>query len=241
MDHAEDGDQNDVFVYMGGDQRVPWDVTHVRIHKSVKIIRRSAFEHCGRLVSIEMHDDVEIIEAQAFWGCWSITRIKLPGVRVIGGCAFEDCTALESVEFDDKLDSIEDYAFNRCISLRNIEIPKIRHIGWGVFKDCEQLTDAKLSEDLEAIGQEAFVRCFRLRRIAMPLKGNLLDVPYLFDDEEDIFYDCNYLSQVDLIGGIHKTISSLLLDSWRNEMKNEIGRINQVLPNTLAENKTEVI
>ncbi len=229
MDHADDEDDDNVFVYMGGDQEVPWDVTHVRIHKSVKIIRAGAFRNCNRLVSIEMHDDVEIIEAEAFWGCW-FTRIKLPGVRVIGGCAFEDCTALESVEFGDKLDSIEDYAFNRCISLRNIEIPKIRHIGWGVFKDCEQLTDAKLSEDLEAIGQEAFVRCFRLRRIAMPLKGNLLDVPYLFDDEEDIFYDCNYLSQVDLIGGIHKTISSLLLDSWRNEMNDGINQINRDLP-----------
>ena len=47
-----------------------------------------------------------------------------------------------------------------------------------------------------------------------------------------MLYGCENLSQVDLVGGFHKTISSLLLDSWRNEMKNEIDRINQDLPNT---------
>jgi hypothetical protein len=62
MDHAEDGDDDEVFVYMGGDQAVPRDVTHVRIHKSVKIITRRAFMNCRKLVSIEMHDGVELLK-----------------------------------------------------------------------------------------------------------------------------------------------------------------------------------
>ena len=59
MDHADDGgdDDDDVFVYMGGDQRVPWDVTHVRVHKSVKITRARAFQDRNYLVSIEMRVD----------------------------------------------------------------------------------------------------------------------------------------------------------------------------------------
>ena len=52
----------DVFVYMGGYQEVPLNVKHIRIHKSVKIIRRHAFGEYVHLVSIEMHDGVEIIE-----------------------------------------------------------------------------------------------------------------------------------------------------------------------------------
>ena len=63
-DHA-DGDDNDVFIYMGGDQRVPRNVRYVRVHKSVKIITREAFQHCIHLVSIEMHDGVEIIKEYA--------------------------------------------------------------------------------------------------------------------------------------------------------------------------------
>ena len=66
---ADEGDNNDVFVYMGGDQQVPWDVTHVRVHKSVKIIPFRAFFRREHLVSVEMHDGVEIIEEGAFNNC----------------------------------------------------------------------------------------------------------------------------------------------------------------------------
>jgi hypothetical protein len=67
----------------------------------------------------------------------------------------------------------------------------------------------------------------------MPLKDNLLEL--------GVFNNCEDLSQVDLVGGIHKTISSLLLDSWRNEMKDLIDRINQDLPNTPTYGKTAAI
>ncbi len=52
---------------------------------------------------------------------------------------------------------------------------------------------------------------------------------------------CLDLSQVDLVAGIHKTISSLLLDSWRNDMNDNIDRINRDLPNTHHSNKTVAI
>jgi hypothetical protein len=66
----------------------------------------------------------------------------------------------------------------------------------------------------------------------MPLKDNLL--------ENDVFDGCEALSQVDLVG-IHKTISSLLLDSSRNEMDDEIDSINRNLPNTYPIEKTDAI
>ncbi len=138
---------------------------------------------------------------------------------------------MEDVEFGNKLESIGDYAFRGC-RLRNIKLPKCRVIGEYAFAECDQLMDVELPKDLGRIRYCAFQDC-RLRCIAFPLKDNLLG--------DNVFYYCDNLSQVDLIGGIHKTISSLLLDSWRNEMKTEIDRINQVLPNTLAENKTEAI
>jgi hypothetical protein len=118
MDHAEDGDDDDVFVYMGGDQEVPEDVTHIRVHKSVKIITARAFYCCIYLVSIEMHHGVEIIEEEAFQDCSSLKRINLAGVRVIEVAAFQYCTALENVEFGDKLESIEGGAFQGCTPLR---------------------------------------------------------------------------------------------------------------------------
>ncbi len=113
-----------------------------------------------------------------------------------------------------------------------------RVIGCGAFSACLQLTDAELSEDLETNERMVFGDCRRLRRIALPLKANLLDHAFRY---QDVFYGCDNLSQIDLVGGIHKTISSLLLESWRNEMNNEIDRINQLLPNITTDEKTTVI
>ena len=85
-DHADDGGNNDVFVYMGGlvPQHLRGRITHIRVHKSVKIITRHAFQYCRNLVSIEMYNAVEMIEIEAFDDCRRLRRINLPGVRVIG-------------------------------------------------------------------------------------------------------------------------------------------------------------
>ena len=180
-----------------------------------------------------MHDGVEIIQKMAFSKCHSLRGIKLAGVRVIEKFAFYFCTALEDAEFGKKLETIGEWAFQSCTSLRIVKIPKVRSIETSAFAGCEQLTEVELSEDLETIEEFAFGTCPVLRRIAMPLKDNLLEV--------DVFTGCDALSQVDLVGGIHKTVSSLLLDSWRNEMKDEIDRINRDLPNTPHNKKSRAI
>jgi hypothetical protein len=88
---------------------------------------------------------------------------------------------------------------------------------------------------LERIEINPFLNCTALRRIVIPLKYGLI-----VGDES--FCGCRNLSRVDILdGGIHKTISSLLLEPWRNEMQEEINRINQTLPNTQSIEKTGVI
>jgi hypothetical protein len=79
-------------------------------------------------------------------------------------------------------------------------------------------------EKLERIELNAFSNCAALRSISIPLKDNLIG--------DNVFYRCEDLSRVDaLVGGLHKTISSLHLESWRNEMEEEVDRINYTLPN----------
>ena len=139
-EHAAGG-RDDIFVYTGGEQVVPRDVTHVIVDKSVKIIRREAFFGRDRLVSIEMHDGIEIIEEWAFFNCFSLTgSIKLPGVRVVGRWAFTR-TSLTDVEFGDKLETIGKGAFNNCRSLRSVKMPTVRDIDTDAFQCCDQLTD----------------------------------------------------------------------------------------------------
>jgi len=45
----------------------------------------------------------------------------------------------------------------------------------------------------------------------------------------DTFFVCPQLTKVDLAGGIHKTVDKVHLESWKNGMREEINRINQVL------------
>ena len=96
--------------------------------------------------------------------------------------------------------------------------------------------------DLETIGSDAICDCRRLRRIVIPLKRNLF--PLDTDEQRYTQFDnCDNLKRVDLVGaeGIHSTISSLLLESWKDEMNEEIDRINRELPNTHMSEKTNAI
>eukprot|EP00984_Skeletonema_dohrnii_P012740 scaffold5202_cov133-Skeletonema_dohrnii-CCMP3373.AAC.5 len=230
---AEFDDTDEVFVYTGGDQVVPNDVRRVRIDKSVKIIPRLAFDGLDNLIDVEFHDGIERVGEDAFNGCSSLRGVILLGVKIIEARAFSRCIGLTEVElFGDKLETIEEGAFYSCNSLRTLTMPSIRSIHRGAFIDCVQLTDLEFGEELETIQEFAFHSCIALRRIAMPLKCVI---------EDDVFYNCPKLATVDLVGGIHNTVASLHLERWRNEMNEEIDRINQVLPDAVAQEKTAEI
>ena len=194
-------------------------------------------------MSVVFHDDVEIIEGLAFLGCISLRGIiKLLGVREIGKEAFQNCFALSDVEFGDELETVGEDAFWCCKSLRSIKMPSVRTIQQGAFFNCYQLNDVEFGGDLETIGVNSFYDCPQLRSIAIPLKENI----FTFDTHEqqyDQFDYCENLTTVDLTGaeGIHNTISSLLMESWRDEMNQEINRINQELSNAQADEKTDAI
>eukprot|EP00986_Skeletonema_menzelii_P010178 scaffold4862_cov133-Skeletonema_menzelii.AAC.7 len=231
MEEAQDDDE--IFVYMGGDERVPNGVRRARIHEDVKIIPARAFQHRSHLVSAEFHDDIEIIEVGAFCGCWSLRSVKLLGVKIVRASVFKHCTGLTDVEFGNKLEIIENHAFYDCTALRIITIPSARTIGRWAFCYCEQLTDLDLPEGLETLEEGAFCNCRRLKRIAVPLKSEMI--------ENNVCYGCSNLTTVDLVGGIHKTVASLHLEQWRNYMKDGIDRINRTLSNTEHYSKTGAI
>ena len=237
-----DGDGDVVFVYLGGEQEVPYEITHAIIDPSVNIVRRRAFRNRRRLVSIIFHDGVEIIEADAFFNCESLSgRIVLLGVREIRERAFDGCYALSDVEFGDRLETIGEWAFASC-SLRSIKIPSVRSVQTGAFVYCSQLTDAEFGINLRTIGRHSFHDCPNLLRITIPLKYNL----FRFDSDNqryDQFDECEDLTTVDIVGTekIHKTISSLLMGSWSDEMNDEIDRINWELRGTPSRGKTRLI
>ena len=237
---------------------------HACIDKSISEIEDLAFQDCVHLLTVDTHNDIRRIGFRAFYGCKSLRRINLQSaVKIdviafhhckslrrinlnsaidIGDRAFFHCDNLESVEFGDKLRRIGTSAFNQCSSLKSsLKLPSIITIKACAFYNCKRLTDVELSEKLQKIERRAFHGCERLQRIAIPLKRDLLAYNKSFQQEYDHFHYCEQLAAVDLVGGIHKTVASLHMDSWRAEMIEEINRVNQVLPNTPANEKTNEI
>ena len=228
------GGGDDVFVYTGGDQEVPRDVKRLRIAENIDTILAEKCRECHQLIEVVGHNKMKKIEEYALSDCPSLRRVEnMQGVIEIEQYAFWNCKALSDIDFD-KLEIIGHRAFGHCKSLRSINIPSIRRVGAHGFDSCDALTDAVFGQGLGRIEQFAFWGT-ALRRIVIPLKDNLILDEYAFNH-------CRNLSRVDtLAGGIHKTITSLHMESWRDEMQEEIDRINQTLPNTRAIIKTTAI
>jgi len=227
-----DNGGDDIFVYTGG--RAPRDVRRAKIDESIDTIPREAFVDCEELIEVVGHNKLKKIENAAFISCTSLRRLtKMGGVIEIGGWAFMSCHALSDLEFG-KLEIIGGGAFGSCRSLKYINMPSVRRMGEAAFYDCTSLTEAVFGKDLEVV-EFAFRECTSLRRIAIPLKDNLII-------DNLAFMSCGNLVRVDpLIGGVHKTVSSLHMESWKDEMREEIGRINQTLPGIAAHQKGAAI
>ena len=116
-----------------------------------------------------------------------------------------------------------------------MNLPSIKRVGQSAFRCCAGITDVIFGKDLDGIELCAFDGCTALRRIVVPLKRDLIIY-------WNAFNRCDSLSRVDtLVGGIHSTISSLHMKSWRDELNVEIDRINQILPGIPASDKGEAI
>ena len=109
-------------------------------------------------------------------------------------------------------------------------MPGVKEVEAGAFSNCPNLINAKFGKDLESIGVSAFDCCRSLERITLPLKH------YSCYWANNIFERCQNLNHVDLVEGVQETIDTLIMKEWRNDLNNEIGTINRILPNIHAGN-----
>jgi hypothetical protein len=119
-EHATGGDE-EIFVYMGGEQEVPMGVKHVRVDKSVTAIPRRAFYRRRNLEYVLLHDSVDRVEERSFKECTSLRGLNMPGVREIDLSALYGCTALTDVRMP-AIERIGQLAFYKC-PLRRITMP----------------------------------------------------------------------------------------------------------------------
>jgi hypothetical protein len=86
---------------------IPFDVTHLRIHSSVRMIHKGAFKGREHLRIVIYNDRLEEIGEEAFMLCTSVREIIIPNaVRTIKDGAFCNCMGLTSVTLGDGLEEI---------------------------------------------------------------------------------------------------------------------------------------
>ena len=69
LNDNNNGGDEDTFVYMGGEQRVPRDVKRVRIAENIDTILERTFYQCRQLIEVEGHNRLWKIEQGAFSSC----------------------------------------------------------------------------------------------------------------------------------------------------------------------------
>ena len=142
--------------------------------------------------------------------------------------ALMGCEAVTDVEFR-KLEVVGESAFNGCTSLSTFDLSSVRIVEREAFLNCTSMEIAEFGKCMETFGCAAFGNCTSLERITIPLKKGLIS-------HDDTFIGCTNLKHVDLVEGeaLNQMIDALLLDEWRNDMKDEIDSINQTLASAAA-------
>ena len=93
-------DDDGYFLYYGWRwERIPEDVTRVRVDLSVRAMkRRAAFHECRKLDIMILNDRLEEIGMGAFEGCLTLGRIIiLNAIKRIEDNAFNDCVGFTTM------------------------------------------------------------------------------------------------------------------------------------------------
>ena len=164
----------------------------------------SVFDNNDKLTKVTIENGVTELGDYMFWGCDSLTSVKLPdSLTKIGKSCFEH-SALNQLDLN-KVEELGDHAFYYS-KLTNVTIPaSVTKVGTGVFCNIATLTkvtfaegattvgkymffydtaltDLTLADSIKSIGEFAFGYCVELPGLTMP--ANLESMG------DGVFYKC---------------------------------------------------
>jgi len=171
-------------------------LTRVRIGPRLTEIPYAAFQHCEKLIELQLNEELQVIGDAAFYGCTSLRNVIFPStvaeLQVIGDAAFYGCTSLRNVivpspvielgrqafcgcsglielQLHEGLQVIGYRAFGDCTALRNVTVPStVTEWGFDAFVNCSSLIEVQLKAGLKVIGGSAFKNCTSLRNVTVP-------------------------------------------------------------------------
>ena len=105
------------------------------------IVRGIVFDYSGRGGDLIIPAGTTRISDNAFYGCGSLTDVKLPeGMKSIGSRAFYNCGNLKAISIPEGVTSIGVEAFKGCKSLVSVTIPaSLKRVGKEGFSNCGEL------------------------------------------------------------------------------------------------------
>mmetsp|Transcript_37054 Transcript_37054/g.90058 ORF Transcript_37054/g.90058 Transcript_37054/m.90058 type:complete len:468 (-) Transcript_37054:125-1528(-) len=162
-----------VFVYKGGNQEVPKDVTWVSIDPSVHGIPNKTFKGCQKLRGVvfanEDEGHLEVIGSFAFMGCISLELIRLPKTtkRILCG-AFINCSSAKLLVLNHGLEEIGLSSFRGCHGLKYVAVPStVNLMEPRAFTDCTGLLEVVIENGLTKIPESTFDNCDALKVIGL--------------------------------------------------------------------------
>ncbi len=183
-------------------------------------IGNMAFEHCGKLTSIEIPASVETIEKFAFQHCSNLTDVtfeKGSKLKTIGGGfdsifdygAFLDCSSLTSIKIPASVETIEATTFKGCSKLATVTFEKssklktIRggEVDCGAFLDCSSLTSIEIPASVETIEAAAFKGCSKLATVTFEKGSKLKTIGGGYSGGPNYygaFLDCSSLTSIEI-------------------------------------------
>lgn len=121
-------------------KEIPYDFEIILPH-TLKEIAAGTFSDCTNITKIELPDSVETIGINAFYGCRTLERINLNGVKTISNSAFQYCTKLKEVKLP-KVDIINNSTFYGCQGMESLLLGEnVRSIDYNAFYDCRNLSE----------------------------------------------------------------------------------------------------
>ncbi|MDE7439881.1 MAG: leucine-rich repeat protein, partial [Clostridia bacterium] len=114
------------------------------------------------------------IENETFYGCTSLTKVDLAGVKTVGAYAFADCSALANVINAMSVETIGEGAFSRQSQngsapiFDRIALDSVKEIGMGAFMGNAGLLEITIPATVTKIDGFTFAFCSSLQRVVLP-------------------------------------------------------------------------